>query len=80
MAAVVELHETIAVPEPVTELGVMVAQVKPAGTVSVRVTTPENPLIAVTVIVELADWPTLTAAGELADIVKSVIVNVAVVV
>lgn len=78
MAAVVELHETVAVPDPVTELGVMAAQVKPAGTVSVRVTTPENPLVAVTAMVELADWPTLTAAGELADIVKSMTVNVAV--
>jgi hypothetical protein len=49
------LQETVAVPEPVTVLGVIAPQVRPAGTVSVRVTTPENPLIAVMVIVEVAD-------------------------
>ncbi len=50
-----------------------------AGTVSVRLTVPANPLTAVTVIVEVADTPALTAAGEVAEIVKSVTVNVAVV-
>ncbi len=81
MAAVVELHDRVAVPEPVTLEGVIAPQVRPAGTLSVSVTTPENPLTAVTVIVELADWPTSTAAGEVAVIVKSwvaVNVNVAV--
>ena len=50
-----------------------------AGTVSVRLTVPVNPLTAVTVIVEVADTPALTAAGEVADIVRSVTVKVAVV-
>ena len=50
-----------------------------AGTVSVRLTVPVNPLTADTVIVEVADTPALTAAGEVAEIVKSVTVNVAVV-
>lgn len=50
-----------------------------AGTVSVRETTPEKPLTAVTVIVDVADTPVFTGAGELAAIVKSVMVNVAVV-
>ena len=53
--AVVELQDTVAVPEPVIVLGVIAPHVNPAGTVSVSVTTPENPLTAVTVIVEVAD-------------------------
>ncbi len=39
---------------------------------------PAKPLTAVTVIVETADEPAFTAAGEVAVIVKSVKVNVAV--
>jgi hypothetical protein len=50
-----------------------------AGTVSVRETVPVNPLTAVTVIVEVAEVPAWTGAGEVADIVKSVTENVAVV-
>src|SRR5439155_278717 len=76
--AVVELQETVAVPEPVTVPGVIAAHVRPAGTVSVRVTTPAKPLTAVIVIVETADWPALTAAGELAAMVKSTKLKVAV--
>ena len=53
--AAVELHDTVAVPEPVTVPGVIAPQVKPAGTVSVSVTTPVKPPIGVIVIVELAD-------------------------
>ena len=49
-----------------------------AGTVSVRVTVPVNPFSAVTVIVEVVDVPTLTAAGEVAATEKSVTVKVAV--
>ncbi len=55
VAAVVELQDTVAVPEPVTLLGVTAPHVRPAGTVSVRDTTPEKPFTAVTVIVEVAD-------------------------
>ena len=69
--ATVALQDTVAVPDPVTLLGLIAPQVRPAGTVSVRVTTPEKPFCAVTVIVEVADCPTLTAAGEVAAIVKS---------
>ena len=75
-----ELHETVAVPELVTLVGVIAPQVRLAGTVSVRLTVPVNPFTAATVIVEVADVPTLTEAGDVADIVKSVTVNVAVVV
>ena len=50
-----------------------------AGTVSVRLTVPVNPLTADTVMVEVAEVPTVTAAGDVAAIVRSVTVNVAVV-
>jgi hypothetical protein len=79
VAAMVELQATVAVPEPVTLVGLIAPQVRFAGTVSVRLTVPANPLTAVTVTVEVADTPALTAAGEVAAIVKSVTVKVAVV-
>ena len=69
--ATVEEHETVAVPEPATVPGVIVPQLRPEGTVSVRVATPANPLTALVVIVEVADWAALTAAGEDAEMVKS---------
>jgi hypothetical protein len=75
----VELQDTVAVPEPVTLVGLMAPHDKLAGTVSARLTTPLNPLIAVTVIVEVAETPALTAAGEEAAIEKSWTVKVAVV-
>ena len=42
-----------------------------AGTVSVRVTVPEKVPIAVMVIVDVAETPTFTAAGEVAATLKS---------
>lgn len=57
-------------------LGV-IAQVSPVGTVSVNVTVPVKPLIAVTVMVEVVVAPT-TPEGDVAAIVKSVTVKVAV--
>jgi hypothetical protein len=48
------------------------------GAVSVKLTVPVNPFTAATVIVEVAEVPAWTAAGEVADIVKSVTENVAV--
>ena len=71
-------QETVAVPEPVTLVGDIAPQVRPLGTVSVRLTVPLNPLTAPIVMVEVADVFTLTAAGEDAAMVKSVTVNVAV--
>jgi hypothetical protein len=79
VAAVVELQDTVAVPEPVTLPGVIAPQDSPAGTVSVSVTMLANPLTAVTVIVETADEPAFVAAGLEAAIVKSTKLNVAVV-
>jgi hypothetical protein len=78
VAAIVELQATVAVPEFVTLVGVIAPQVKFAGTVSVRATVPVNPLIAATVMVEVAEVPTVTAAGEVAATEKSVTVKVAV--
>ncbi len=59
--------------------GLIAPQVRLAGTVSVRLTVPVKPLRALTVIVDAADVPTVTAAGDVADMVKSVTVKVAVV-
>jgi hypothetical protein len=75
----VELQVKVAVPEFVTLDGVITPQVRLAGTVSVRDTVPVNPFTAATVIVEIAEVPTVTAAGDVAAIVKSVTENVAVV-
>jgi hypothetical protein len=66
-------------PELVTLVGLIVPQVRPDETVPVKLTVPVNPFAAVTVIVAVAEVPTVTAAGEVALIVKSVTVNVAVV-
>jgi hypothetical protein len=77
--AVVELQETVAVPEPVTVPGVIAPHVSPAGTVSVSVTTPAKPFTAAMLMVDTADWPALTAPGEDAVIVKSTKLKVAVV-
>ena len=78
--AVVELQDSVAVAGNggTTLDGVMAPQVKPAGTVSVRATVPANPFTAPTVIVETADVPAFTAAGEVAAIVKSTKLRVAV--
>ena len=75
--AVVDEQATVAVPEPVTLVGVIAPQVSPVGGVSVRLTTPAKPLSAAIVMVEVADWPALTAVGEDAAIVKSTKLKVA---
>ena len=53
--AVVEEQATVAVPEPVTLVGLTEPQVRPAGGVSVRLTTPAKPFSAVIVMVDVAD-------------------------
>jgi len=53
--ATVALQETVAVPDPVTLVGVIAPQVRPAAGVSVRLTTPAKPFCAVIVIVDVAD-------------------------
>jgi len=64
-------QDTAAEPEPVTFAGVAVPQTRLDVEVTVKVTVPLNPLTAVTVTVELMDWPTFAGAGEEATIVKS---------
>ena len=71
MVAAVEEHVSVAVPDPVTLDGVIDPQFRPAGTVSVMDTIPLKPFTAVTVIEDVAGWPTSTAAGEVAVILKS---------
>jgi len=71
----VELHDTVAVPELIMLAGLMEPQVRLAGTVSVSPTVPVNPLILATVTVEVAEVPTVTAAGDVATTEKSVTVN-----
>jgi hypothetical protein len=70
LPAVVELHDRVAVPEPVTLLGPIEPQLRPAG-MSVRLTILENPFRAATFIVEKAEPPTGSAAGEVAEMEKS---------
>ena len=55
MPATLALHDTVAVPDPVTLEGVMAAQVSPAEVVSARLTRPLNWFNAAMVIVEVAD-------------------------
>ena len=76
MPGTAALHEIVAVAVggTVTDAGAMASQVNPAGTASVRVTVPVKELTAVIVIVEVVDVMTVTAAGEVAEIVKSLVV------
>lgn len=65
---VVKVHESVEVPDAVMVVGVRVH----AALLADRLTTPVNPLIAVTVMVEVPAAPTLTVTlVGLADIVKS---------
>jgi len=77
--ALVELQESVAVPDPVTAGGVIIPHVRPTGTLSERDTFPANPLSPVTVIIDVADLPASIATGELPVMVKSVAVNAVVV-
>lgn len=56
--------------------GVIAPQVRPTGTVSVNETVPLNAPIAVTVIVDVADVPAVTEAGDVAAIEKSAVLTV----
>jgi len=65
------LHETVAVPDPITFVGTIDPQVRPDGTISVRLTVPAKWLTLDIVIVDVPDEPTLTGAGVDASIPKS---------
>ena len=62
----------------ITLVGLIAPHVRFAGTVSVKETVPVKPLSAVTVMVEVAEVPTVTAAGDVAEMLKSRTVKVAV--
>ena len=66
-----EVQDTAATPEPVTELGEILVQVRPVGILSRSVIRPANPPIATTLIVEFADSPTGALAGDEIETVKS---------
>ncbi len=80
--AVVELHDSVAVAGDggrITLAGLIAVQVSPVGRgVSERATVPAKPFTAATVTVDTAEEPAFTAAGEVAAIVKSVKLKVAV--
>src|SRR5712692_1998735 len=71
MFCVVELQARVEVPDPVILLGLNEPQVKPEGTVATRATVPEKPFTALTVMVDVAEEPGATVSGEVALVVKS---------
>jgi len=77
LVAEVEVHDKVAVPEPVMLPGVIEPHVSPTGTVSMRPTVPANPFCPVTVIVDEMDELTVPE-GEVAMRLKSTTPNVAV--
>ena len=68
---VAELHERIAVPEPVRLVGEIGVQVSPDCAVAARPTTPLNPFRPASVIVDVAGVVAGTEAGEVAEMLKS---------
>jgi len=68
---IVAVQDTVAVPDPVMLPGEMVPQVRPDGTVLVRLTTPAKWLMELIVMVESTEEPALAGAGEDAAIPKS---------
>ena len=65
------LHDTTAEPDAIMLVGLNEPQIRPGGVVTLNVTVPANPLTATTVTVDVGDWPALTAAGDVAVMVKS---------
>jgi len=55
LPATLALHDTVAVPDPVTLAGVIAPQVSPTGTVSVRLTMPLKWFNAAMVMIGVAD-------------------------
>ena len=60
----------MAVPDPVTLVGVIAPHVRPDGIVSLIVTIPANPFTGKIVIVEFVEDPTLIGTGVDTVIVK----------
>jgi hypothetical protein len=74
---VVELQETLAVPELVTLVCEIGVQFRPVGMESVRLMVPVKPFTELMDIVEVAGMLASTGPGEVAAILKSVTVTVA---
>ena len=64
------MQEIVAVPDPVMVVGVIVPQLTPVGTVSVRVTVPVKWLMEEIVIVDVVEEP-MFVGGVVEVIVKS---------
>ena len=64
-----ELHETVAIPDPTRLLGVIGVQFSPAGNVSFSKTVPPNPFAGVIVMMDVAEAPA-DPVGEVVEIVK----------
>ena len=73
----VELQETLAVPELVTLVCEIGVQFRPVGMESVRLMVPVKPFTELMDIVEVAGMLASTGPGEVAAILKSVTVTVA---
>ena len=71
MPQAVALHDTVAVPDPVTVLGLIELHDSPEEIVSLRATTPEKPLRDAMVMFDPIIWPALVGEGVVAVIVKS---------
>lgn len=67
----VALHETVAVPDPLMLVGLIVPHVIPEGMRSVRLTVPAKRFRLVIVIVDTADEPAFVGLGKGARIPKS---------
>lgn len=74
-----EVQENVAVPDPDTEVGLIVPQDSPVGTVSVRLIVAANWSREFRVTVVERELPTLAGDGDVAVIVKSWTVNVTVI-
>ena len=73
MPSTLALQDRVAVPEPKRVPGLIELHASPGGTLSERGTVPVKPYNEAIVIVAMADWPVLTAPGEVAEIVKSAV-------
>lgn len=74
-----ELHDNVAVPDTETLLGFKEPHETPDGIESASVTALENPFMPTNVIVEVDEEPGVTVEGEVAVIVKSWKLKIAVV-
>ena len=71
MPQAVALHDTVAIPDPVTVLGLIELHDSPMGLFCVSATTPVKPLREAMVMFDPIVWPALAGAGVVAVIVKS---------